>query len=1031
LNDVATNSSDITTETNTLGKTACDIGTITTASTSSATLMKTGYTPESGGGGNAQLELTLSGLPEGYDNVTPVVTATTGANGNEGNANSVQVSAVNSGEATITIRNLTDGNKLIVTGITVNGLSLAHLVNSTFNLIAGPEAAVATSNSTSSTSGVTTNAVTLTWTKPTKAQISGGNLVDSVVAKYSKTDTSTDYKITISDDVHQDKVYYSQNKLTLTLTDLDPGTDYSYKVENKLTPKDSSNTLVKDSTTNYVVVTSGVFETAAPTLADVMAVGRPTDIKTAATDSSVKITWKAPLNYTGAYNVAVKNLTTPNSGTFTVVAGAKPELTIQYGTEDLNNIDLTKRYLKSGDRYEVVITPTSGNDSGTNGLASTPTNFVALKAQSDSTPTVPAKAVPDNEPAGGLITITAGNKPGTVKVGLASSQTIDSDVEGFWIKLDSSSAPTATAASNPATDGFVYVTKAQVTAGVEIIATGLTNVAARIHAANSGGYESTGTAFTSAVAPAGVTSVNGSNPDSAKDVTGTVTGNKVTVTWKNNNAVIGNSISGTDDYYAVKYDVFVSDALAGPWVWVGEKTGLTDTTADSALTLDVPNLQYGKDYYFAVVATCNDATPTGEKVAALKASAKVTTGTAPTIDAKNILTAKKVKDVKLVANAVTFGLDAFVSAKGKTDPEQYYVVLRDANKAVIAQDVVSLGTTATLTLPSGVALTPKGKYTVEVYGVVGSGNDAKVSTAKASASLTVADYPPATLKVTSKASVNGFSITVTDKTVAADKFYYVQYTKVADAKSKPDWSTATVEKLAANNVSSTGGTAYPLGTKLDPNTQYYARIVTADTNVAITLSSTSTWTTGSPGGLDDWSEATKVVFGKEIKVKTAAVPLATTGKPSLNLDTDYNITLKTTGQTMLSIKDADKSFGASAPLNGATFEYKLLVSPDSKVDKVTGKLLGSAEINLTKGIDIKIESYVPKSGSTVADGQYTLEYALTGVNGIIQKLGIAPNNISTLKNLNFQLVTTVTYGGGESFDSVTKVGKVTMPKWFV
>ncbi|MDR1269979.1 MAG: hypothetical protein LBK82_10680, partial [Planctomycetaceae bacterium] len=173
----------------------------------------------------------------------------------------------------------------------------------------------------------------------------------------------------------------------------------------------------------------------------------------------------------------------------------------------------------------------------------------------------------------------------------------------------------------------------------------------------------------------------------------------------------------------------------------------------------------------------------------------------------------------------------------------------------------------------------------------------------------------------------------------------------------------------------------------------------------------------------------------EIKIKTAAVPLATVGKPAFGFDKDFNMTLKTVGQTMLSAKGADDLFGSGKPLNGADFAYKLLVSQDSKVDKVTGKLLGSAEIPLTidsgSGGSIKIET-LPAKGSVgaVSSGQYTLEYALTGEGGILEELKVSAANISSLKNLNFQLVTVVKYNG-VSFDSVTKPGKVAMPKWFV
>jgi hypothetical protein len=103
------------------------------------------------------------------------------------------------------------------------------------------------------------------------------------------------------------------------------------------------------------------------------------------------------------------------------------------------------------------------------------------------------------------------------------------------------------------------------------------------------------------------------------------------------------------------------------------------------------------------------------------------------------------------------------------------------------------------------------------------------------------------------------------------------------------------------------------------------------------------------------------------------------------------------------------------------------------VDKVTGKLLGSAEIDLNIGNTIKIENLPAKGNvAAVTNGQYTLEYALTGEGGILEALKVSAANVSSLKNLNFQLVTVVKYNAGkDTFESVTKPGKVAMPKWFV
>ncbi|MDR1270249.1 MAG: hypothetical protein LBK82_12060, partial [Planctomycetaceae bacterium] len=572
-------------------------------------------------------------------------------------------------------------------------------------------------------------------------------------------------------------------------------------------------------------------------------------------------------------------------------------------------------------------------------------------------------------------------------------------------------------------------------AGVDIIATGLTNISVRIHAANNIGFESNGSGwhFTSVdPAPAG-TSLDAK---SAYNISAYFSRNKIRVSWYDNNAAINVSSSG---YSATKYDVYMGQSNSGPWVLVGS------VDAESRpMDLYITEYKYKTDYYFRIIAICNSNLPTqsGEKIAAVADSLKLTIGDAPTAEAKNILSAHSIlSSPRYVSatNTVEFSLLDNLASNTKAAAIQYYVVLRDANKAVIASTFLlsSMSITQAVLPLDDLVLTPKAKYTVEVYGVVGK----TVGTAKVTGNFSINEnYPAATLKLSGKATINEASIIVTDKTISNDKFYYVQYTNIADAKGKPDWNTASVEKLTAyDDVKTNGGVPYKLDTNLDPNTQYYVRIVTSDVEVAIGTD-VHNWIAGNFTGLNDWSEATKVVFSKEIKIKTAAVPLAVTGKSGLSLDSVFNLTLKTTGQTMLSAKDADKMFvGTNAPLKNATFTYKLLVSLDSKVDKVTGKLLGSTEIDLNTdasngNIDITIENFTAKNKPTIKDGQYTLEYALTGTDGIFKKLGVTVANVSSLKNLNFQLITVVEYGTLDSrtyFESVTKTSKIALPKWFV
>jgi hypothetical protein len=325
---------------------------------------------------------------------------------------------------------------------------------------------VAATNSLATVSGVTTNAATITWTKPT---LTADGTAIKQVTKYTLhygTDTdNTTWAVGIN----------CSTKTSWTLTGLAEDKTYYFKLVVTGTLKDDSSSAIAPGT----IAASGSFDTVASTLADDMAVGRPTDVKTTPTDSSVKITWKAPLNYTGGYEVTVTNLDAEaTSGTFVVAAGAKTEATIKFGTENLVG-SLDTWSLTSGKRYEVVITPTSGN-SGTeegsyNGLASTPTNFLAQKTQSDKKPTV---TLPD-EPLEDLFTVTTD----TGKIVITkSSNSVPDDVDGYWIAVatdvDATEAADAT-----------YVTKAQfeAVAGVTIGNLSAGDYDVKIFAANSAG----------------------------------------------------------------------------------------------------------------------------------------------------------------------------------------------------------------------------------------------------------------------------------------------------------------------------------------------------------------------------------------------------------------------------------------------------------------------------------------------------------------------------------------------------------------
>jgi hypothetical protein len=996
---------------------AYEIGTISTVAPSNAELFKTRYNP--GTEGDGELVLTLFGLPEGYEDTDILVTASFGITGTEKpiKPENILIYPDAVGNFVIVIQEISDNDKINIEKINVGNGDAILFTDTVFTASLKTEAP--STNSTSSASNITSSAVTLTWTKPTQALTTAGTFVKADPVKYNKTVQETDYKITIVgiDDDSKRVVYYSSGKTTLAMTDFgfDFQYQYLYKIEVKMETKVTGVTLDTDDW-GYVVVSSGVFELKDLGLGSGMAVGQPTDVKTAPTDSNVKITWKAPANYIGSYEVTIKNRTTDDaSGFFTVATGAKTEaiIAIDNSNEVLVDGNLSAWKLKKGDRYEVVIMPTSGNSDGSNGLSSTPTHFIAAKTQTDPAPTEIA-SVPANAPAADLFEIKKGNITGTIIVRLNHENStyfhdrlIPKDVDGYWIRLGDR----------------VYITKEDAFDGYTFFAPGLTNVEVHINAANAAGIETKGTTYTATVPPDSFSVLTDQTVASALNVTGTVSGNKITVAWANNNAAINNSDNG---YYAFEYDIYISQSKTGHWRWVDNKYVDFSEPNNLKVELDVygydGEFQYDTDYFVAVIARCRNDNAVGVKFAAMTASA--TAFRIPAVDKANILTAKKVEHIALDENGnIEFTpIDNWTSGSKKL-PTQYYVVLRDANKAVLTGDFVSVASAyrgVTLTPPTH--LTPKGKYTIEVYGVIGSSAFAIIGSAKATGTFTVPDYTGATIKA-GKPTVNSVSITVTDKNQSflVEKFYYLEYTNIVDAKGKPDWNTAAVEKVTAT----IWGDSYDLKAKLDPNTQYYMRIVTADVDAATSDTYYGSW--GSSAG---WRNAKNVALGKEIKIKTAAVPLAVISKSGLSFNTEsFGMTLKSVGQTMLAGKGTDALFGTDKPFSGAIFYFSLLVSLDSKVDKATGHLIGALEVELDD-CNIQLENLIPKSGSPIVDGQYTLEYALTGVDGIFDKLNVSAVNVANVKNLSFQLLTTVRYNTG-IFESVTKPGKIAMPKWFV
>jgi hypothetical protein len=304
-------------------------------------------------------------------------------------------------------------------------------------------------------------------------------------------------------------------------------------------------------------------------------------------------------------------------------------------------------------------------------------------------------------------------------------------------------------------------------------------------------------------------------------------------------------------------------------------------------------------------------------------------------------------------------------------------------------------------------------------------------------SVTAAAYPGATVKAATgdnKPTITTISLVVTapdtKKFPAGAGNYYIEYTNVADAKGKPDWNAAKVYTTDGSNltpITMTSGVGNVTISKLDPNSQYFFRVVTAGTAWA------------SSGG---WGAQKKIVASKEIKVKTAAVPLPTITKPSLALTTTNDLTLNFTGKSLEQV---------IAPLVGTakavnlgttpTIVYSVLVSASSTVDKATGKLLAATEVDMKDSTANDGFDGSTTSGITVVDtnGKYNdnltlsdkglADLVLTGSGKLFDKLG----NASSLKTLNIQLVATINSDLTATTGAVvySKVAKIALPKWFV
>jgi hypothetical protein len=319
-------------------------------------------------------------------------------------------------------------------------------------------------------------------------------------------------------------------------------------------------------------------------------------------------------------------------------------------------------------------------------------------------------------------------------------------------------------------------------------------------------------------------------------------------------------------------------------------------------------------------------------------------------------------------------------------PLQYKILIYDANKALIDYAYVAAGTKE---YSINATLTPKSKYTVEIYAVAAAGKFNENLSSKLSISITTNDYPASTVKADSKKitiiSANELTITEPKKIPAGTVLnHYVEYTDVVDAKGKPDWNAAVVEQITNKT--------FDLGSQLNPNTQYFVRIISINAST--------------------FADATQVVYGKEMKFKTAAIPLAALTKSGFALDTNYNYGIKF-GIQSPSQNDTKKMLPTSPE---TSFQYQLLVADDkAKIDKTTGILSGAENLgNIT--VTLVSDPRKPYFVSNIV---------------LLSDIASAFNDLTQLKSIQFQLVITYSNSnlGGVFATLSSKPLKFTLPKW--
>jgi hypothetical protein len=515
---------------------------------------------------------------------------------------------------------------------------------------------------------------------------------------------------------------------------------------------------------------------------------------------------------------------------------------------------------------------------------------------------------------------------------------------------------------------------------------------------------------------------------SAKDIALTPNKNSLDVTWTQADDFTYDQGTTGDSDGDLKFTVKGYRVTAT----LANGVSLVQYVAKTASSATFSGLNWSGKYTIAVDTIVEQKTFSTDWSAAVD---KIVVAATNNADKKEITIAKLPTIAKPVAattpvTANNTGISATVNWTG-IDGTSYLVEVLDVNKAVLETKTVTLAGSTSGSHSLTTALTPGAKYTVNVYTL---GDVPGTKSAALAINVTVAAYPGATVKAASSAkpTITTVSLVVTapdtSKFPAGAGNYYIEYTNVADAKGKPDWNAAKFYGTTTPTLVTAGVNPITIE-KLDPNSQYFFRVVTAGT----AYDGTHAWKGSGQTG------QTKIVASKEIKVKTAAVPLPTITKPSLALTSDNDLTLNFTGKSLEQVIAPLAGGTKAVSLGGnAKIIYSVLVSASSTVDKATGKLLAAELVTVAdnggfvdggeNGIATNSDNNYKADNIKLTDAGLTA-LVLTGSTKLFDQLG----NASSLKALNIQLVATINSDLTADDGAVvySKVAKITLPKWFV